>query len=182
MHPFKPDWMLIFREYGAEPSRTNYHNGSSAWTSRTKEVESCSSVSASSTTLIQNLTICVVANFIVTSFKKCGFGCKAHHAAVALRLALAQHRTLYVDNNAWYDIFLPVAACSKPSVTACERYWGCRIRMDVWPPQATHSSRRLMCYRSTCAYHWNFRVRRLLISWMVLISIDHWNHCNAEKC
>ncbi len=33
---------------------------------------------------------CVSAKFIVTRLPKCGFGCQAHHAAVALRLALAQ--------------------------------------------------------------------------------------------
>ncbi len=110
--------MLIFREYGAEPSRTNFHNGSITWTSRKKEVESCSSVSASSTTLIQNPTNCVNAKFIVTSLPKCGFGCQAHHAAFALHLALAPNRTLYVDDNAWYDVYLPVTTCSKPDINA----------------------------------------------------------------
>ncbi len=69
-------------------------------------------------TRIQNPTDCVSAKFIVTYMPTCGFGCQAHHAAVALRLALAQNRTLFINGNAWNDIYLPVTNCSKPGRTA----------------------------------------------------------------
>ncbi len=66
----------------------------------------------------QNPTDCARAKFIVTSLPGCGFGCQVHHAAFALRIALAQNRTLFIDGNAWYDIYLPVTNCSKPNSTA----------------------------------------------------------------
>ncbi len=66
----------------------------------------------------QNPTDCGKAKFIVTSLPECGFGCQAHHAAVALRLALAQNRTLFIDGHAWFDIYLPVTNCTKPGSTS----------------------------------------------------------------
>ncbi len=67
----------------------------------------------------QNPTDCKKARFIVTNLPMCGFGCQAHHAAVALRIALAQNRTLFIDDNdAWYDIYLPVTNCPKPGFSA----------------------------------------------------------------
>ncbi len=73
---------------------------------------------------MQSPADCSAVKYIVTSLPKCGFGCQAHYAAVALRLALAHNRTLFIDDNAWYDIYLPVTTCPKPSLTADVRVLG----------------------------------------------------------
>ncbi|KAM7535887.1 hypothetical protein Aperf_G00000098466 [Anoplocephala perfoliata] len=63
---------------------------------------------------LQNPTNCKTAKFLTTEIPRCGFGCQAHHAALTLQAAFARNRTLFITNNEWFDVFLPVTSCVVP--------------------------------------------------------------------
>ncbi|KAM7535990.1 hypothetical protein Aperf_G00000090631 [Anoplocephala perfoliata] len=63
---------------------------------------------------LQNPPNCKTAKFLTTILPQCGFGCQAHHAALAFQAAFARNRTLFIYGNQWFNIFLPITSCVVP--------------------------------------------------------------------
>ncbi|VDD82074.1 unnamed protein product [Mesocestoides corti] len=62
---------------------------------------------------LQHPTNCSAARFVETGLPTCGFGCQIHHIALAMQLAVATNRTLFVHgfDQTFHGLFLPLTNC-----------------------------------------------------------------------
>ncbi|VDD82073.1 unnamed protein product [Mesocestoides corti] len=63
---------------------------------------------------LQHPTNCSTARFVETRLPMCGFGCQIHHIALAMQLAIATNRTLFVHgfDQIFHGLFLPLTNCT----------------------------------------------------------------------
>ncbi|VDD83880.1 unnamed protein product [Mesocestoides corti] len=64
--------------------------------------------------LLQHPTNCSTARFVETNVPYCGFGCQIHHVVLAMQLAVATNRTLFVHgfDQTFHGLFLPLTNCT----------------------------------------------------------------------
>ncbi|VDD83879.1 unnamed protein product [Mesocestoides corti] len=63
---------------------------------------------------LQHPTNCSTASFVETRLPMCGFGCQIHHVVLAMQLAVATNRTLFVHgfDQTLHGLFLPLTNCT----------------------------------------------------------------------